>query len=178
MIGLRPCFCMRDSRLKKIARIALMGGSTSSVLSLWAMGQANTSHTKPGGSPAGVHKARQLRTIKRWEAQTMNKMLEFERLQAARGNRPVLPSDKRSYPKAMNEVSIGVLQELRKVPAATTYYIADQLGFSTAKASNCLNALAAQNFARKVGLSGKIDSPYAEGKAPKSKVWVYEATER
>ena len=108
----------------------------------------------------------------------MNKMLEFERLQAARGNRPVLPSDKRSYPKAMNEVSIGVLQELRKVPAATTYYIADQLCVSTAKASNCLNALAAANFARKVGLSGKIDSPYAEGKAPKSKVWVYEATER
>jgi len=31
-----------------------MGGSTSSVLSLWGMGQANTSPTKPGESPAKV----------------------------------------------------------------------------------------------------------------------------
>ena len=45
-----------------------MGGITSSVPSLWAVGQANTSDMKHGGSPAGVHEARQLRTIKRWEA--------------------------------------------------------------------------------------------------------------
>ena len=68
MIGQRPCFCMRDSRLKKIARTAQMAGSITSVPSLWAVGQANTSDMKHGGSPAGVHKARQLRTIKRWEA--------------------------------------------------------------------------------------------------------------
>jgi len=138
----------------------------------------DTSKNGPSFAKNAGAKARHKKIHSVGRRETMNKMLEFERQQAARGNRPVLPSDKRTYPKHMNEVSIGVLQELRKVPAATTYYIADQLGFSTAKASNCLNALAAANFARKVGLSGKIDSPYAEGKAPKSKVWVYEATEQ
>lgn len=139
---------------------------------------ADTSKNGPSFAKNAGAKARHKKIHSVGRRETMNKMLEFERLQAAKGNRPVLPSDKRTYPKHMNEVSIHVLQELRKVPAATTYYIADQLGFSTAKASNCLNALAAANYARKVGLSGKIDSPYAEGKAPKSKVWVYEATER
>ena len=139
---------------------------------------ADTSKNGPSFAKNAGAKARYKKIHSVGRRETMNKMLEFERLQAAKGNRPVLPSDKRTYPKHMNEVSIGVLQELRKVPAATTYYIADQLGFSTAKASNCLNALAAANYARKVGLSGKIDSPYAEGKAPKSKVWVYEATEQ
>ena len=138
----------------------------------------DTSRNGPSFARNAGAKARHKKIHSVGRRETMNKMLEFERLQAAKGNRPLLPSDKRTYPKHMNEVSIGVLQELRKVPAATTYYIADQLGFSTAKASNCLNALAAANYARKIGLSGKIDSPYAEGKAPKSKVWVYEATER
>ena len=156
-----------------------MAGITSSAPFLWAVGQANTSHTNPGEKPAGAHKARQLRTIKRWEAQIMNKMLEFERLQAARGNRPVLPSDKKAFPKRMSEQNIFVLSELRKVSAATSYYIADQLGLSTAKASNCLSALYAANYATKLGLSGKIDEPYAEGESPKkSKVWVYQAVER
>jgi len=109
----------------------------------------------------------------------INKMLEFERLQAARGNRPILPSDKKAFPKRMSEQNIFVLSELLKVPAATSYYIADQLGLSTAKASNCLSALYAANYVIKLGLSGKINEPYAEGESPKkSKVWVYQAVEQ
>ena len=114
------------------------------------------------------------------EADVGSMMLEYEREQAKRVRRQVLPCDRTYVRRQVNDDAIILLNEMRKAGPCTAKYLAEKLTISTHKSANLIKSLTSANLAEKICLTvrghvQKGSSKYRTGARERNDCWVYQA---
>jgi len=110
-------------------------------------------------------------------------MLEYEREQAKRVRRQVLPCDRTYVRRQVNDDAINLLNEMRKAGPCTAKYLAERLSISTHKSANLIKSLTVAGLAEKVCITRRStvqedNLPYLTGHRERNDCWVYKAWEQ
>jgi len=114
------------------------------------------------------------------EAKLGKAMLEYEREQAKRVRRQVLPCDRTYVRRQVNDDAIILLNEMRKAGPCTAKYLAERMSISTHKSANLIKSLTSANLAEKIcmtvrGHVQKGSTKYRTGARERNDCWVYQA---
>ena len=117
------------------------------------------------------------------EADAGAMMLEYEREQAKRVRRQVLPCDRTYVRRQVDDTAIILLNEMRKAGPCTAKHLAERLSISTHKSANLIKSLTVAGLAEKVCITRRSvvqedNLPYRVGHRERNDCWVYRAYEQ